>query len=66
MTRFSFGVRPAAVAGGLAAASLLVLGACSVQDTFLEPQNPGLIDPSAVSNPSAASGSSSPQWAPEQ
>ena len=38
----------------LAAAGLLVLGACDVQDTFLEPQNPGLIDPSAVSNPSAA------------
>ena len=38
----------------LVAASLLVLGACNIQDTFLEPQNPGLIDPSAVSNPSAA------------
>ena len=38
-----------------AAAALLLLGACSdVQDQLLEPQNPDLIDPSAVSNPSAA------------
>ena len=54
MTRFTLGVRPAAVASGLAAAGLLLLGACNIQDTFLEPQNPGLIDPTAVSNPSAA------------
>src|SRR5215212_1449714 len=38
----------------LVATGLLTLGACDIQDTFLEPQNPGLIDPSAVSNPSAA------------
>lgn len=40
---------------GIAAAALVALGACStVQDQLLEPQNPDLIDPSAVSSPSAA------------
>src|SRR4051794_10493169 len=46
--------RPAAVSGAVAGA-LLALGACDVQQELLDPQNPGLIDPSAVSNPSAAS-----------
>src|SRR3954465_9227810 len=55
MMKLSLRVRPLSAAGGLAAAGLLALGACSIQDTFLEPQNPGLIDPSAVANPSAAS-----------
>jgi len=45
-------IRPA----GLAVATVAALGACStVQDQLLEPQNPDLIDPSAVSSPSAAS-----------
>ncbi len=49
------GALPAGIVAG-AAAALLALSACSnVQDQLLEPQNPDLIDPSAVGNPSAAS-----------
>jgi hypothetical protein len=44
-----------ASAAGLVAATLVVLGACSdLKNQLLEPQNPGLIDPSAVSSPAAA------------
>lgn len=53
MITLPFRVRSAATTG-LAAGALLAIGACDIQGTFLEPQNPGLIDPSAVSNPSAA------------
>src|SRR5437764_14917932 len=42
-------------AAGIVAGGLAVLGACtSLKDQLLEPQNPGLIDPSAVSSPAAA------------
>src|SRR6185436_7076935 len=32
----------------------LPFGACNVKDQLLEPQNPGLVDPSAVNSPDAA------------
>ena len=32
----------------------LPFGACNVKDQLLEPQNPGLVDPSAVASPTAA------------
>src|SRR4029079_10393399 len=34
----------------------LPFGACNVKDQLLEPQNPGLVDPSAVNSPDAADG----------
>src|SRR5437773_2747624 len=36
------------------AAGSLTLGACSIKDELLDPQNPTVIDPSAVGNPGAA------------
>src|SRR6185312_14950352 len=39
---------------GLAAAGTMVIAACNVKDELLAPQNPGLIDPSAVTSPAAA------------
>jgi len=42
-------------AAGVLAGGLVALGACTnLKDQLLEPQNPGLIDPSAVGSPSAA------------
>src|SRR4051794_2328595 len=44
-----------ATAAGLAAAALLAIGACTdFKNQLLEPQNPGLIDPTAVASPAAA------------
>jgi hypothetical protein len=38
----------------LAAAALFAVAACDVKHDLLDPQNPGLIDPSAVTTPTAA------------
>jgi hypothetical protein len=44
-----------AVAAGASAAVVFVIGACTdFKNNLLEPQNPGLIDPSAVASPAAA------------
>lgn len=42
------------IAAGIAAAGTLCLSACDVKKELLQPQNPGLIDPSAVTSPTAA------------
>jgi hypothetical protein len=39
---------------GAAAAAVLLITACDVKEELLSPQNPGLIDPSAVTSPAAA------------
>lgn len=39
---------------GVAAAGALTIAACNVKEELLAPQNPGLIDPSAVTSPAAA------------
>jgi hypothetical protein len=53
MMRMTNRARWAATAG--AAAAVLAIGACtSFKDQLLEPQNPGLIDPTAVGSPAAA------------
>lgn len=54
MIRMTNRARWAATAG-VAAAAVLAIAACtSFKDNLLEPQNPGLIDPSAVGSPAAA------------
>jgi hypothetical protein len=53
MMRLSSRARWATTAATLAA-GLLVLHGCDVQDKLLKPQNPGLIDPTAVQTPAAA------------
>ena len=43
----------------VASASLLLtplMGGCNVNDELLQPQNPGVIDPSSTNSPAAASG----------
>lgn len=53
MTRLQLGARWASAA--MAVCGLLTFAACTqFKDQLLEPQNPGLIDPSAVSTPAAA------------
>ncbi len=52
MTRSAYRARW--VASTLAAFVAIAASACNVKDTLLEPQNPGLIDESAVGSPSAA------------
>lgn len=39
---------------GVAAAGAMAIAACNVKEELLAPQNPGLIDPSAVTSPAAA------------
>jgi hypothetical protein len=51
MTIFAYRARWAALAG---AAVLVFATACDVKDSLLEPQNPGLIDETAVGSPAAA------------
>src|SRR5262245_21227572 len=52
MTSIAYRARWAAVLS--AAALALVAAGCNVKDQLLEPQNPGLIDNTAVGSPSAA------------
>jgi hypothetical protein len=52
MTTIAYRARWSAAAG--LAAVALIAGACNVKDTLLEPQNPGIIDETAVGSPSAA------------
>ena len=42
------------LAAGAVASALLLLGGCDVKQELLSPQNPTVIDPSAVGNPGAA------------
>lgn len=43
-----------AITGAAAVAALVFVGCTQFKDQLLEPQNPGLIDPTAVANPAAA------------
>jgi hypothetical protein len=53
MTIFESRARWAAISCAITLGALLAYG-CGVTDKLLEPQNPGLIDPSAVASPDAA------------
>src|SRR6185503_5801589 len=52
MMSSAYRARCAAIAGAVAMAMLAV--ACDVKDSLLAPQNPGLIDETAVASPAAA------------
>jgi starch-binding outer membrane protein, SusD/RagB family len=55
MIRLTNRARWAGAGATAVAAALLALGACTnFKDQLLEPQNPGLIDPTAVNSPAAA------------
>jgi len=55
MMRMTNRARWTATAAGIAAAAVLAIGACTdFKNNLLEPQNPGLIDPTAVGSPAAA------------
>ncbi len=54
MLNIRYRARWAVIAGGVTLATAGMAGCSNLKDQLLEPQNPGVIDPSAVTSPSAA------------